>query len=268
MKKSDSHNEAMAAMRLIAKAYRSGNFGCANEAYFSNLRVFKDPKIKHINRAASKLAFFSELRLDQAFLETNIPAAYQNMIPAAYQNTIPAAHPCPSALECAIQAANWWNRPSLGTDKSKKVRAGVILHGKDRFVTTSAAFAMLSRWTQRDGGGFRFQRHSAYDLICNFSGGEALIFEKYLSNPHHALFVEDLAGIYLRKEVAKVFLDFIVELVRRELLFVVTVDQAGDDLARHWSALDPSIFSICQDIVGRIRDYSDVIHFAPEEKVA
>jgi len=115
----------------------------------------------------------------------------------------------------------------------------------------------------------RFHHSSAHELLHILNNGQTEpAFERYLAADDEILFIDDLSGTRFCKRSAAIFFDFVTQIVRSQRILVVTVDLAGDDLARHWSALDPSIFSICQDIVGRIRDYSDVIHFAPEEKAA
>lgn len=257
MKNNTQNTEALLIMKSLAASYRSKNYGDVIATYIARFHTIKRAPSESIKKAAKKIRDLSSKRLNEEFLSRHIPAAYQNRESAE--------HPSPRALDYVLNLPRPESMDENG-EATKDFRGGVILHGGKHAGTTSAAFAMLSRWVRSDVP-LRFQHNSAHELARALRNVEIEAgFERFLASSEDALFIDDLAGTRLCRKSATILFDFVTEIMRRKYVVVVTVDLAGDDLARHWSALDPSIFSICRDIVDRLRDYSVVIDFGAERK--
>ncbi len=259
MKNKTQNTEVLLIMKSLAASYRSKNYGDVVETYLARIRTISSAPSESIKRAASKINDIGNKRLTEEFLSRHIPAGYQNRESAE--------HPSPRALDHILNFAMPDPIDEDGKPK-KEFRGGVILRGSKKAGTTSAAFAVIAKWV-RCHHEYRFQHHSAYELTValKFASSDA-IFTRFLEVETEVLFIDDLAGTHLSRKSAMILFNFVTEIVRRQKVVVVTVDLAGDDLARHWSALDPSIYSICRDIVGRLRDYSVVIDFGSEGKAA
>ncbi len=259
MKNKTQNTEVLQIMKSLAASYRSENYGDVVETYFARIQTISSAPSESIKKAARKIKDMGSKRLTEEFLSRHIPADYQNRESAE--------HPLPRALDHILNFSMPDPRDEDGKPK-KAFRGGVILHGGKQEGTTNAAFTLLSQWI-RACHGTRFQHHSAYELTrtLKFAFCDAIL-ARYLEVETEVLFIDDLAATRLCKKSATILFEFVTEIVRRQKVLVVTVDLAGDDLARYWSALDPSIFSLCRDIVDRLRDYSVVIDFKSEGKAA
>ncbi len=257
MKNDTQYTNAIAVIRYMAAAYRSKNYGSCLAAYFNKHSTIQKSPARNVRSAARKLVELCYSRLDEEFLVRHVPARFLDFDASL--------HPSPQTLDRVLNLPRPESSDEDG-EPTKDFRGGVILHGSKHAGTTSAAFAMLSRWVRR-GDSCRFQHISIHELVNVLRRLETEAgFERFLGSSEDTLFIDDLAGTNLRSESATILFDFVTEIVRRKYVVVVTVDLAGDDLARHWSALDPSIFSICRDIVVRLRNYSVVIDFGAERK--
>ncbi len=236
-------------------ALRRGDFNAAKESVSWRKCSRARQTAWHLFAACSIVRSRAERSIVEAFLASNIPAAFQ--APTFAPDLYPNREALKQVLAMGI--------PVEGEGQPADFRGGLLLHGPTGSGKTRAAFSLLTNELRQDPD-LRFKYVSAPDLKRRLAdaarGGKShLILEELLEETSCILFIDDLSQARFTPAFAENLFELIDRVHRERRPLIVTVQTNGADLVRKWCADDKDLIDSAQAIARRLREYCVAVKF-------